>query len=893
VLGGQWETRLVKDKGEDEDNEKSLRISLRHESSSLRSLENVLTGKDDSPDGHFVSILNPAMDRTHSLIHQGVVLDEEIDVGYDGREQISSNAFIGCISLVLFEGFLSSSEAIGESRDLASKFLKNCVPSNELQSGRELYGIVGNEHNSEDDENITGMLYPCKVGFDSDHVVLLLHNEEFDVSGVDVIFRPSKEWLRQHPLTEELLDDSGSADGEIMKRYIEKNIAKVLKRPSPLVPKAASLVCKNGPVQSEVEDDPVQSEVEIEQQCSLDGKTNSDKQSHSFGGDDQPYFDANNDDKSSFVGPEEDEKVVRLEVESRSLKQRIQRLEEEKRLLAQQIADKSMVVNDNIGKTENCVMKQSAAADEDRPADDLVQIEPIASTLMASTKSKKAFVDLFGDNDSLFDELIKNQGQIEPSALKAKTAVEKKAAVRDLFGENDSLFGVSTKKRINRRKSTGDVSNPLAAIPKQNLGRHSTGGLPNRRKSLRKVSPALTATQVAALVPISKSSSQSMKPEEKRLGSSKTAKATTIATRPTLDSKTTQKNVPLGRTKAKKSTRRSTFPIASRVKLRLSTGTNSSTSQRNNGIARRKKLNIIDLFEDDSGSMFGCAAKSRGTKSNGPRLMSNDAQSISSLGGGSCSFESRSMQSVVKVPTNLATECDDIFTPTQPLYDVYFGKEMDAFIGSGDTEGAVQQIGTQPLFDVYFGQIIFAGDDDESTQYSMLPFHSVYYGNVDDESTLQSATSAFEIPIVSPSLYYFGLNEGIVEERVFSAQLPFFDHYFGQANDEDSSMLTWTSAKSSMQLHATAECPPFYDLFHGQERSVCSLSMDAEERNIAAKTSWRSWLAICVKFLVIGVLPALPVALLIFKQNSLPLEMDVNDIIVETTNSWWSLKPWE
>jgi hypothetical protein len=106
-------------------------------------------------------------------------------------------------------------------------------------------------------------------------------------------------------------------------------------------------------------------------------------------------------------------------------------------------------------------------------------------------------------------------------------------------------------------------------------------------------------------------------------------------------------------------------------------------------------------------------------------------------------------------------------------------------------------------------------------------------------------------------------------------------------------MLTWTSAKSSMQLHATAECPPFYDLFHGQERSVCSLSMDAEERNIAAKTSWRSWLAICVKFLVIGVLPALPVALLIFKQNSLPLEMDVNDIIVETTNSWWSLKTWE
>ena len=923
VLSGQWETRLVKDKSKGDGDEQSIRISLRHESSSLRSLEP--GHEDDSPDEHFVSILKPATDRTHSLIHHGVVLEEEIDVDHDGREQISNSAFIGCVSLVLFEGFLSSSEAIGESRDVASAFLKNCVP-NELQSGRELYGVVGNEHNSKDDENITGMLYPCKVSVESDHVVLLLHNEEFQISGIDVIFRP-KESLRQHTLTEVLLDDhmhqSGSDDGEIMKRYIEKNIVKVLRRPSPLRPKAASVVSH---------DDSVQSEEKLEE-CSLDHQ-NIDNESHGFGGDDQPDFDANNDDLSSVRGPKEDENVQRLEEESRSLKQRIQRLEEEKRLLeesrslkqhiqrleeekrlhAQQIVDESLVENDNIASAEYA-MDRSAA--EDGLADDPVQIEPVATTLTASAKSKKkAFVDLFGDNDTIFDELTTKQVQVEPATLTAKTAAEKKAvsAVKDLFGDSDSLFGVSTKKQINRRKSTGGMPNPRASFQKQNRGRQSTGGLPNRRESLGKANSCVPATAQVALVPASKPSSRRTSTKQRYVSTRQTttekvpepAKATTD-TRTTLNPKTIPKSVPSVRTKTKKPDRRSTFPIESRGKLRFSTGTNASISMKNNVTARRKKVNVADLFEDDSG-LFGCAPKipsvkkkASMSKSIHQSLISNDAQSISSFGGGSCSFEfeSLSTQPVGKVPTSTNAARDGIVTSTQPFFDVYFGKqETSNGGGHNGSESILQQAGTQPFFDYYYGQDL-GKDGDESTQYAMQPFHSVFYGQVDDEeSTMQSITSTFEMPTVSPSLYYFGLNEGIEQEqeRIATARPPCFDHYYGQANDEESSTLTLSSVVTSLQSPAATSRPPFYDHFYGQE-SVRSLALDVEERtNATAKTSWRSWFATCAQLLVIGVLPALipAVALLISKQNSLPLEVDVNDIFDETTSSsWWSLKPWE
>jgi len=902
VLGGQWETRLVKDKAVGDGNEQSVRISLRHESSSLRSLENLLTGKDDYPDdGHFVSIIKPAIARTHSLIHHGVVQEEEIELDYDGRDQISSNAFIGCVSLVFFEGFLSSSETIGESSHVASRFLRNCVPSNELQRGRELYGIVGNEHNSHDDENITGMLYPCNVSVDSDHVVLLLQNEECQVSGIDVIFRPSKKnWSRQHPLTETLLDNhmnhigSNDIDGEIMKRYIEKNI------PSPMRPKPASV---------ESNDNPVQSEEEIEER-SLDHK-HSDIESLGFERNDQPDFDVNNDELSLAKDSKDDENVHRLEEESRTLKERIELLEAEKRLLEQQIADQPLVDTTNIAKSAECAVAANELADQVHIEPvaatlDPVQIEPAVTTLTTSTKSKKkAVADPFGDNDSLFCELTNKQAEVDSTAPKVTTVLRKKNAVKDLFGDSDSLFGVSTKKQISRRKSTGGLSIPRTSLQKQNRGRHSTGGLPNHRNSLGKGAPV--RTQLESLLAPQRSltkkrfvSTSHKKAEKSSLVSSKRADSSTVVSRPILNAETTRKSTLSERTKTKKSGR-STIPIESRGKQRLSTGTNASISKKSN-VTLRKKVKVADLFEDDCGSMFGCAVKTpvvkkkAVSKSIEPSLIPNDAQSVSSLGGGSCSFRSLSTQSVGKAPTNAATD-DGVVTPTQPLFDVYFGKETEVSNGGGRNDGdvsALQQAGTQPFFDYYFGQDLSGTNDDESTQYSMQPFHSVYYGgDCDDQSTLHSITSSFEIPTVPPSLYYFD-NEGIVPERVASVRPPFFDHYFGQQlSDEESSTLLWSPAITSQQSPEATEYPQFYDHYHGQEE------FDEQERNVAAKPSWRCGLASCVRFLVIGVLPALlPVLLLVSKQNDPKISNQfdahgVNDIADETTSSWWSLKPWE
>jgi hypothetical protein len=206
----------------------SMRISLRQNNSSFCPLENIVSGKDDAPDEHFVSIIKPEVTRKQSLVNHGILQDKELD----DEEQISNNAFIGCISLVLFDGFLSLSESINLSGDVASTFLKNCVPSKELQIGCDLYGIVGNEHDSKDDENITGVLYPCNVSFHSDHIVLVLCNEECQVCGLDIVFHPSKDWLSNHPLTEALLRDrydiersgSESEAGEIMRRYLENNV---------------------------------------------------------------------------------------------------------------------------------------------------------------------------------------------------------------------------------------------------------------------------------------------------------------------------------------------------------------------------------------------------------------------------------------------------------------------------------------------------------------------------------------------------------------------------------------------------------------------------------------------------------------------------------------------
>ena len=974
VLSGQWEARLIKDTVKSNTNEKSLRISLRHESSSLRPLENFLTGKDDLADGggQFVSVLKPIISRADSLIRQGVMLEDEIEVDDHGIEQVFSNAFIACVSIVLFDGFLSCSQYVDESSGVASTFLKKCVPSNELQIGRELYGIVGNEHDANDDENITGMLYPCNVSLESEHTIILLQNEELEVSGIDVIFSPSIEGLKQDFLTEVMLNDHldqiGSDEGEIMERYIEKNTVRVLERPSPLKLKTASVISHS--------DDYTENGEGVEE------VVQSDNESHGFGGDDEIGFDANNEEiassreskevnevhdqegsrslgdtehadfdakkeNSSLVEDSKDENEVRrLQEESLTLKQRIEDLEEEKRLLAQQIV--KQILEKKTATPTECVVEQSAATDEAKGSPK--QNEPPDTTLASSKKpkkkscaeileendsalveerdrlegvdgatinpetldtahtsstrpEKKSFAEIFEHNDPAFDEQRRKQPNVEKGGI-AVTAVKKKntVALKDLFGDDDSLFGVSTKK-VNRRKSTGDVSNTRASIQKQQRdGRHSTGGLMKTHKQVQKEKsrrPTAPKVMVAARPP--KSAAQLGDPVEKRPESTKEnnmerrrrASSTSMAN-PTSEPKLTRRGA--GKKTIKKtkvSNRRSTHLIEA--------SDMNSFSVRKLGAANRTKINVTDLF-GDSESMFGGVTKRPSTtkkvtttKSAEPLLNpNNDADSLSSLGGGSVSFESASTQAICK-PTDIATNDGNIST-TQPMFDIYFGKDVDTSIVSTIDEDAasVPSVEEQPFFDYYFGQDLSGANDDESTQYPIQPLYSVYYGGLfEEQSTQRSVTSSFEIPTVPLSLYYFD-NDDIVPARLSTSRFPFFDYYFGQVDDDEaSSTPVWSPQHLPV---ATTDHPSFYDYYFGQEDVVD----DQMLQSVATKTSWRCKLATCLQCLIVGVLPALlPLAMLAAKQNGsddLSQQFDANiviDIVEETADSWWSLKPWE
>jgi hypothetical protein len=940
----------MKDGSNDGGSSISLRISLRHESSSLRPLENILSGKDDAPDEHFVSIIKPEVTRKQSLVNHGILRDEELE----DEEQISNNAFIGCVSLVLFDGFLSSSESVNSSSDVASTFLKNCVPSKELHIGCDLYGIVGNEHDSKDDENITGVLYPCNLSFDSDHIVLILCDEECQVCGIDIVFHPSKDWLRNHPLTEALLRDSHDMErseseaGEIMRRYLEKNVAQVLKRPSPLL---------KHQVQSSRGSDANfdQSGAQTEQSHENEDRSDSGTESIGFAGADQPDFDVDEDDfplardegkeEKVLQRPEttqeycaenneeptppvericrlEEEKVKRLEEEKRTLAERIRHLEEEKRLEKVQRleAEKHRLTQ----RVQHLEEEKRALAEQ---TTDKALVEPIEHTVNqslvdpsqitksvalrrdASSKKKNAvsLQNLFGDTDSLFDELTNRNQQTKFDPTPKSKAL---FSVKDLFEESDSLFGVGTKKRINRRKSTSDLPNPRTISEKQDRVRHSTGALTNNPQNCLGLAVPTKRLSRRTFATTSQTR-HTIEPE--------TVVTTHLSSRP--HRSTTRKSKGMGakkkkkvdvselfgeesglsvRTKTKKANRssKSTVPKESRGKLRFSTGTNATTStaalttstaKKSMGTSRKMKIvNVSDLFEQDSGSLFGCSAKSRRFA---PNRIAHDSQSISSIGGASCSFESLSTQSLNKVQV--------VVTPVQPFFDVYYGKETGSQNDYNRSEGSVSSahhFETQPFFDCFFGQESCGNFDDESTVYSIQPLHSLYYGQNDNESAVQSITSTFEVTTASTSLFYFGQEpteeEADDDESTAYSVQPFYSVYYGHADGEDS--VTSTALKdstTSLQSPTTTARRCFHDYYYGQESSA----VDAKDDDDATETSWGSRFAFAMKFIVIGVLPTIiPMAVFISKQDTSTFssQLDVYNVMEQAT-TFWSLKPWE
>ena len=111
VMSGKWETNLLYDNvgEEDEDGElNSLRLSLRHNTASSCSLETYYTGKEDSPNGLTVSLLDTSSNRVDDFVKQGVLSEDEVDFCVDGGK-VTNDSFLSCLSLVTFGGFMSSS----------------------------------------------------------------------------------------------------------------------------------------------------------------------------------------------------------------------------------------------------------------------------------------------------------------------------------------------------------------------------------------------------------------------------------------------------------------------------------------------------------------------------------------------------------------------------------------------------------------------------------------------------------------------------------------------------------------------------------------------------------------------------------------------------------------
>jgi len=223
VMPGKWEALLLNDESAKEYGKQkleSLRISLRHNSapSSSTSLEKYHSGEEATLDGHIVSVAKPSVNRVSSFIKQGVFTKDEEDFCVENEGKMLDDTYLGCLSLVTFRGFTTSSESTKVAADVSEAMLARCV-HNLSPSDHELHKVFGKEN------DVTGILFPCKMGFSYEYNCLVMYDEKSRITAADVIFRKPR--THQNPLTESILskhqNDVGSGVGEIMKRFVDQH----------------------------------------------------------------------------------------------------------------------------------------------------------------------------------------------------------------------------------------------------------------------------------------------------------------------------------------------------------------------------------------------------------------------------------------------------------------------------------------------------------------------------------------------------------------------------------------------------------------------------------------------------------------------------------------------
>ena len=207
IMPGKWEAIVANDDdapsreedargGGDDGGLRSLRISLRHVSATSSPLESHYRGGGGGgnaapPRGTIVSLVDPSADRVSSFVKQGIFTDDEIDFSVEGGEKMSgdSSLYLSCVSLVAFGGFSSASEATNDAEGRSRAMLSRCAArpdDNRRTAGRNaaLREIVGGG-GGKDSDDVTGILFPCKIDFEYEYSLLISHDDRFRVDAID------------------------------------------------------------------------------------------------------------------------------------------------------------------------------------------------------------------------------------------------------------------------------------------------------------------------------------------------------------------------------------------------------------------------------------------------------------------------------------------------------------------------------------------------------------------------------------------------------------------------------------------------------------------------------------------------------------------------------------
>jgi hypothetical protein len=111
----------------------------------------------------------------------------KVDFDDDDEGFMLNNVYIGCTSLVAFNGFTSSSESVNEAKEVSEGFLANAA-SRDYDGNHRLCRIVGevdaSGRSSNANQAVSGVVFPCKLDITDEYYVLILH-QDFQVSAID------------------------------------------------------------------------------------------------------------------------------------------------------------------------------------------------------------------------------------------------------------------------------------------------------------------------------------------------------------------------------------------------------------------------------------------------------------------------------------------------------------------------------------------------------------------------------------------------------------------------------------------------------------------------------------------------------------------------------------